>query len=159
MADPSPDPNLNLYEGLFLLAQRASAEFSASIDHLKQILAKAEADVIALSKWDERRLAYRVNGQKRGIYLLAHFRAKPSTLKGLERDCNLSELIVRHMVIKADHLGPTELELAAKEANLDLEAQLREGDQQGDASEAAEVNTETPQAEVAEPNKPAHAEV
>lgn len=162
MADPGPDPSVNLYEGLFLLGQRAGAEFSTCIDHLKQVLDRAEADVLALSKWDERRLAYPVSGNKRGVYLLAHFRAKPGALKGLERDCNLSELIIRHMVIKADHLGQTEIDLAVKDANLGIEAQLRDGgsgEQEADAPAQPVPATGSPETHVPEQNKPAHAEV
>lgn len=120
------EEKVNLYEGLFLLGQQAGSDLGGCVDHVKELFKRAEAEVLALRKWDERRLAYRIKGQKRGTYLLAYFRANSQKMIQLERDCNLSEMVTRHMCIKADHLGETELELAVKEGDLELELKLRD---------------------------------
>jgi len=93
-----------LYEGMFLFPQSATANLQAAIDHLKEILAKCETTIITFSKWDERRLAYEVEGNKRGIYFLVYFNAPTSKLSELERRCNQSEEIIRMMVTRAEYL-------------------------------------------------------
>lgn len=119
------DQKMNVYEGLFLFPQAASGNLQAALDHLTDLLARANADVISLGKWDERRLAYEIKGNKRGVYFLAYFRAAGSSLAGLERDCNLSEQILRAMVTRAEHLPQEVIDAAEGRAKLADEIKLR----------------------------------
>ena len=66
------------YEGMFLFPQSASADLQGSIDHVKEILARSGAEMLSIAKWDERRLAYDIKGNKRGVYILAFFRVLSS---------------------------------------------------------------------------------
>ena len=120
------EARVNLYEGLFLLNQQAaSSDFAGTIAFLRQVFQRAEADVLVLRKWDERKLAYEIKGQKRGIYILAYFKARGSQIANIERDCTLSEQVLRCLILKADHVGEIEIEVAKKDADLSLEAKLR----------------------------------
>lgn len=120
-----PEYPVRLYEGLFLLNQNAAADLNAAIEHLQDIFRRAEAEVLVLRKWDERKLAYEIHGQKRGTYLLAYFKVKSNRVAQIDRDCNLSERITRNLIIDAEHIGEVELELARKETTLAAEAKLR----------------------------------
>lgn len=101
----------HLYEGLFLInLQSIGGEISAAIDPVREVLGRAEADIVHLDKWDERKLAYAIEGQKRGLYVHSLFRAAPTKVGSIERDVNLSELILRVLVTRADHLGEEEIE-------------------------------------------------
>jgi small subunit ribosomal protein S6 len=62
-----------------------------------------------LKKWDERKLAYEINKQKRGTYVIAFFKAPGSAVAALERDVNLSEQVLRVLVTRADHLNQEEM--------------------------------------------------
>lgn len=139
MADSKPV----LYEGMFLLTQQVvSNGLAAGLDVVKSMLDRAEAEVHALAKWDERKLAYPISGQKRGTFLLAVFEVSPRQIVNIERDCNLSEDVLRVMFLRADHYGETELAeakaLAQKTAD---EAKLRDaeltGTQESDGAAAA----------------------
>jgi small subunit ribosomal protein S6 len=123
-----------LYEGMFLLSPGAGTNLGEAIDHLKELFDRAGAEVVSLRKWDDRKLAYPIRGQKRGMYVLAFFKATPSKLVNFDRDCNLSEKIIRSIVLKADHLGEAEMELETKEVGGEAEAKLR-GDRDEDAGE------------------------
>lgn len=116
----------SLYEGLFLLSQQAvAADLGGVVDHLRQILDRADAQVVAMKKWADRRLAYEIKGQKRGVFILVYFTAPPDQIAHIERDCRLSEKIVRDLIIRADHMGQTEIEVIQKDGDLSLEAKLR----------------------------------
>ena len=134
----APEVESRLYEGMFLLSPGAGSNLGESIEHLKELFGRAGAEVLSLRKWDDRKLAYPIRGQKRGTYVLAFFRATPGRLTHFDRDCNLSEKIVRSIVLKADHLGQTELELAQKEVGGEVEAKLR-GDRDEQAGEATQA--------------------
>jgi small subunit ribosomal protein S6 len=127
------------YEGMFLFSQAQSAALQEAVDHLEEILKRAEAEIISLRKWDERRLAYEIKGNKRGVYFLVYFRARPDALAGIERNCNLSEKLLRSMIVRAEHIPQELMESADGRAQLADEIKLR--------SESAEAGAETPKAE------------
>jgi len=92
------------YEGMFLFPQSASANLKDASEHVHELLKRADAEVVSFSKWDERRLAYEIKGNKRGVFFLTYFKVAPDRLAGLERDCNLSEQLLRAMVTRAEHI-------------------------------------------------------
>tara|TARA_B100000959_G_scaffold147149_1_gene154517 strand:+ start:2598 stop:3140 length:543 start_codon:yes stop_codon:yes gene_type:complete len=112
-----------LYEGMFLFPQSATANLQDAIDHLKDLLNKCGADIINFRKWDERRLAYEIEGNKRGVYFLVYFKSPTSAISDLERRCNQSELLLRMMVTRAEHI-PTEL-IEANEGEKDLAEEIK----------------------------------
>lgn len=111
-----------LYEGMFLFPQSATANLQGAIDHLKEIFEKVGATIINFRKWDDRRLAYEIEGNKRGVYFLVYFNAKTSTISDLERWCNQSEHLLRMMITRAEHL-PSEI-VEANEGAEDLATEI-----------------------------------
>ena len=110
------DPQQRLYEGMFLVNPTAiSASVSAAADEVRRILDRGHAEVEALYRWDDRRLAYPIEGQKRGIYFVACFRATGAGVAHIESDVNYSETILRCLIIRADHIGDVELDLARQQ--------------------------------------------
>lgn len=141
MADPTP----KLYEGMFLMSQSSvSAGLSNATDIVRGMLDRAEAEVITLAKWEERKLAYPIDGHKRGTFLLSLFKVTPTQIANIERDCNLSEDVVRVMMTRADHMGETEIAEALKAAEtagdaekLDAEPATETASPEAPAAEAA----------------------
>ena len=128
------------YEAMFLLSQAVAADLGAAVEHIKDIIARGHGEIVALRKWDERRLAYEIAGQKRGIYILVYFKAPNTDLAHIERDCNLSEKILRVMILRADHLTDDEVKAQDGRAELMAEAKLRaEKPQVAPAAPAAEA--------------------
>lgn len=113
------------YEGLFLFPQSAASDLQGANDHVLEILHRAGAEIISMKKWDERRLAYEVKGNKRGLYFLVYFKAKGSKLTLVERDCNLSEKLLRAMITRADQITPEMMQAAEGRAQLADEIKLR----------------------------------
>lgn len=113
------------YEAMFLLSQATAADLNSAVEHIKEILARGQAEIIAMRKWDERRLAFEVNGQKRGYYVLAYFSAPNDQLSHIERDCNLSEKIMRVLILRCDHMTMEQMQAADGRKDLEVEAKLR----------------------------------
>lgn len=121
---------VRLYEGLFLLNQESvSSDFAGCIDFIRNVFNRAGAELIVLRKWTETRLAYEIKGQRRGVFLLAYFNVSGVQIANIDRDCELSELVLRNLITRADHIGETELSLAAEGAELSLEAVVRSDDE------------------------------
>ena len=108
--------NVHLYEGLFLVNQSNTPDLGAALDHVREILDRAEAEILVLAKWDDRKLAYTIKGQKRGLYVLSYFKARGAQIANIDRDCNLSEHILRALMLRAEHIGDAELEQAKRQA-------------------------------------------
>ncbi len=125
-----PDTTPRLYEGLFLVSQASvSASLGEALDLVRGMLDRAEAETVALRKWDDRKLAYPIAGQKRGTFIIAHFRVAPFQIANIERDCNLSEDVIRVLFTRCDHFGETELNAVIEEGkNAPVQEELATSD-------------------------------
>ncbi|HVZ93558.1 MAG TPA: 30S ribosomal protein S6 [Phycisphaerales bacterium] len=136
------------YEAMFLITQANSVDLGGVVDHIREIFRRAHAELIAMKKWDERRLAYEIDKQKRGLYILAYFSCDPVNIANMERDCNLSEKILRALILRADHLTVEEMQAAEGQRELETEAQLRKAraleTPAAPAAEARPAEVETP---------------
>jgi small subunit ribosomal protein S6 len=133
----------SLYEGMFLFNPAdIGSSVATATELVEQVLERAEAETEAIFKWDERKLAYDIKLQKRGLYMLAYFRADGSKIVGMERDVNLAEKMSRCMILRADHIGDVEL-AAAKErqetTRTEAKLQSQEAAKAAEAAEAAEA--------------------
>ncbi|MFZ4573898.1 MAG: 30S ribosomal protein S6 [Phycisphaerales bacterium] len=113
------------YEAMFLLSQAVAADFSGAITHIREVIARGHGTILAMKKWDERRLAYEIASQKRGVYILAYFTAPGPDIAHIERDCNLSEKILRAMILRCDHMTPEEIAGHDAQKELEIEAKMR----------------------------------
>ncbi len=141
-----------LYEGMFLFPQSTTANLQEAIDHLKDILGKCDASIINFSKWDDRRLAYEVDGNKRGVYFLVYFNAPTSAISDLERRCNQSEQILRMMVTRAEHLPTEIIESNERSEELATEIKLRseKKTEEGNASSSTMTRKDEKEADTTE---------
>jgi len=134
------ETRINAYEGMFLFPQTVSADLQSAADHVLEILSKGGAELISLCKWDERRLAYDIKGNKRGVYFLTYFKCDATKLAAIERDCRLSERLLRSMITRADHVTPEQMTAMDGRQQLADEIALRKT--QPVAAPAAEAQVE-----------------
>ncbi len=100
---------MNQYEAMFLFPPSGTMELQACLDFARSTVERHGGQVIVLKKWDERKLAYELGGQKRGLYVICFFRAEGGAVAQIERDAKLSEQVLRVLVMRADHLNETEM--------------------------------------------------
>jgi len=71
----------NVYECMFLLdTNKVAGDVPAAALQLKQILERNNAEILASRPWDERRLAYPIKGNKKGLFYLTYFKAEGKEL-------------------------------------------------------------------------------
>jgi small subunit ribosomal protein S6 len=91
----------NLYEGMFLVN---SAKFANDPDGtsgaILAILERAGATVVAQRPWQDGKLAYEVSGHRKGLHYLVCFRMPGAGMEVVKRQCHLSDVVIRHLVIK-----------------------------------------------------------
>jgi len=104
------DTKLRVYEAMFLVDTGDAAVWDDLTKHLTTILTRNGAEVIGITRWDERKLAYNVGKHKRGTYVLAFFcMASGAGVTEIEHDCSLSEKVVRTLILKADHFTAADM--------------------------------------------------
>jgi len=116
---------IGTYEVMFLVSQAQAAMLGGLLQHINDILARSGGEVLAMKKWDERRLAYEIDKQKRGVYILAYIACPTENVHEIERASNISEQIMRVLITKADHLSEEEIRANDERTDLENEARLR----------------------------------
>ena len=156
-----------LYEGLFLVdSAKAAADWEGTIAAIEKTFSRSEAEVVTLEKWDERRLAYEIKGKSRGTYILAYFNCDPLKIAAIERDVQLSEEILRVMILKTDKMSKEDIEKetpivkAQREEQEAIEKAKAEAAEKKESSEEAGAGEtgEEPAAEEAEKTEEASEE-
>ena len=93
----------NVYECMFILdTTKVGGDIPAADKRLRTMLEKHKAEVLVSRPWDERRLAFPIKNQKKGLYYLTYFSTTGDNLIGIEQDVALNELILRMMVLRID---------------------------------------------------------
>jgi small subunit ribosomal protein S6 len=141
---------LNTYEAMFVMDSGMAADWQAVEGEIERLTGRAEAELLCCRKWDERRLAYEIGPHKRGCYVLTYLRADPTRIAGLERDAQLSEHILRMLVLRADHVSEEEIRNHAQ-AGAEQAAVMRGGEK---PDEAERSQQDKPVAEEAKPARP-----
>ena len=156
-----------LYEGMFLVdSVETESDWEGVNKTIKKVLKKAKADIVSLEKWDSRRLAYGVDGKNRGTYILCYFEAPGEGIKEIERSVQLSESIMRVLILSAERMSKEDME---KETPLKrVEKRVRERPPKEEKvpskpeSEEVKMELEVPEESVAtiepEPSEPAEQE-
>lgn len=93
----------NVYECLFILDPNRYARDPHGVSAtIPEMVEKSSGEVLANRLWNEQKLAYPINGHRKGTYWLTYFRMESTQLGGFNRACQLNENLMRHMVTKID---------------------------------------------------------
>jgi small subunit ribosomal protein S6 len=119
-----------LYEGMFLIdSAQAAADWDGSIAVITKILEKADAEIVSVKKWDERKLAYPIKGQSRGTYILCYFKADGRKIHDVEKSVQLSEQIIRAMILNAEKMTAEDIEKETPAMKNDMDFESRDDDE------------------------------
>lgn len=93
----------HVYECLFILdANRYARDPNGVSGAIPEMIAKLEGEILANRLWNEQRLAYPINGQRKGTYWLTYFRLDSTQLAAFNRACQLNDNILRNLTLKVD---------------------------------------------------------
>lgn len=141
-----------LYEAMFLVDSALASDWDAVVKTIEKVLKRSDADIVAIRNWAERKLAYEIDQKTRGTYVLCFFRTDGSTIPKIEKDVQLSEQIMRVLIlstetrdekdIEKDMLGtPDEKQTAVGDEDKDIETwQKADKDDDSASSEEPEVD-------------------
>jgi small subunit ribosomal protein S6 len=94
-------------------SNRFARERAGLPSEVEKLIKAAGGEVVVTRLWEERRLAYAIGTHRKGTYWLMYFRAPSSAIAPLNRQFELQEAIIRHLVLKVHpHLVDAVLEHA-----------------------------------------------
>ena len=134
---------VNVYDGMFILeAGRYSRDPEGVSGQIAKVIKDEGGEILVTRLWEERRLAYPIKGQRKGVYWLTYFRLESDKLAAVRQKFRLSESILRMLFVKVDPrivdtlvahalAGPAAMaaERRAAEAR-EREAQAAQGDEE-----------------------------
>ena len=94
---------VNVYEGMFIFDSRHYSRDAAGVaGGMQEIIEKAGGELLTSRLWEERRLAYSINGQRKGTYWLTYIRIDGRELSDITRQCEINDSILRQLFVKVD---------------------------------------------------------
>lgn len=93
----------NVYECMFILDSNRYARDPGGIAaQIAQLVETCGGEVLASRLWNEQRLAYAIEGHRKGAYWLTYFRMETARVVEFNRACRLNENIVRNLTLKVE---------------------------------------------------------
>jgi small subunit ribosomal protein S6 len=77
-------------------------QVQALLDRATRLIAAAGGQIVKVSPWGRRRLAYPIGQYREGSYFLVLFDAPASAVLELERSLNITEEVMRHLVTRVE---------------------------------------------------------
>jgi small subunit ribosomal protein S6 len=87
---------------LVLRPDTADDRVQQILDRITRGIAAGEGQIVKVSPWGRRRLAYPISGQREGSYFIVVFEAPSASVDELERSLNITEEIMRHLVTRIE---------------------------------------------------------
>ncbi len=69
---------------------------------VENTIKNAGGEILASRLWNEQKLAFPVEGHRKGVYWLTYFRMESTAIPKFRRNCHLQDLILRHLAIRID---------------------------------------------------------
>ena len=94
-----------LYENVFIARQDISgAQAEALADQFTQLIADQGGEVKKREYWGLRNLAYRMNKNRKGHYVLFNIDAPAPAIAELERTMRINEDVLRYLTVRVNEL-------------------------------------------------------
>jgi small subunit ribosomal protein S6 len=106
-----------LYETMLIARQDITpAQVDELVASFAKVITDGEGKVVKTDNWGLKTLAYRINKNRKGYYVLFHFDTPAPALLEMERLMRLNEDVLRYMSIKMDEFPAEEEATTEKEA-------------------------------------------
>ncbi len=88
-----------IYESMVVFSTKAGEEAVAALVAKFKDMIEANATLTGVEEWGKRKLAYEINYESEGYYVLYNFEANPDFPAEFERVLNITDGVLRSIVI------------------------------------------------------------
>jgi len=94
---------MRVYEELFIVKPDApEEEVDGFVTQIKDLITSGKGTVEKADKWGVRKLAYRIQKYKEGIYILVQFSAPSELVKEVERRMRVTDMVIKFITVRID---------------------------------------------------------
>lgn len=94
---------VKVYEAMYILdVTRYGRNPDGVTGTITKMVEDLGGEMLVARLWDERRLAYPIEGQRKGAYWLTYFKMATGDIQKLERAAQLNENVLRSLVLSID---------------------------------------------------------
>lgn len=118
------------YETVFIARQDLSTKQAEDLaEKFSKIVNDNGGNVKKIEQWGLRQLAYRINKNRKGHYVLFQMEAPSAAVAEMERNLGLDEDVLRHLTVRIDGIedGPTVMMKQGQDRYDDFDSQGSEG--------------------------------
>jgi small subunit ribosomal protein S6 len=90
------------YETLFIVHPEKGPRVKEFIERFRKVIEGQEGVVSQVEEWGLRDLAYRIEKQGKGYYILLQYRSAGRAVEELERNLRLTDGILRYLTVRDD---------------------------------------------------------
>ncbi len=106
-----------LYEIMYLVDNNAvRAGWNEAKASVTGLIVKHGGKVLSARRWEERKLSYPIKQRRRGTYLLVYAELGGDGVATLRRELDLTENVLRYLILSAEAVPAQELELTQVES-------------------------------------------
>jgi len=101
---------MSYYETVFIVRQDMSpTQVEAMADTYAELVGQYEGSVVKREMWGLRNLAFRMNKNRKGHYVMMHLDTPPAAIAEMERLMRISEDVLRYMTVRIEEIpeGPS----------------------------------------------------
>ena len=94
------------YELIFIVRPEVDGDdLTATIDAVEKLVERGGGKVVQVKPWGLRRLAYPIQDQWEGQYVLMQLELESPGVTELERGLGLNEQVMRHLVVRVEEVA------------------------------------------------------
>ena len=94
---------MNNYEGIFIIDPELNDEDQGKIqDSIKESIAKQSGVVESFENWGKKKLAYKINKRRDGMYYFIKFKADPLAISKMNKGYKHNESILKTLIINME---------------------------------------------------------
>jgi small subunit ribosomal protein S6 len=95
---------MNKYEIVYIIfrSSLASEELESKLEKFHSLLTRDAGQISAVEHWGKRQLAYPVDKERNGNYVVAQFETEPGSLPDFERILKLDDQILRYLIVLSE---------------------------------------------------------
>ncbi len=97
---------MTLYETLFVVHPEKGSRVKEFVERFKKVIEGQDGSVVQVDEWGLRDLAYRIDKQGKGVYILVRYRSTGRAVGELERNLKLTDGILRYLTVRAQEGSP-----------------------------------------------------
>jgi len=94
---------MRVYEELFILKpDTVEEEVDGFVEQIQHVITNGKGTIDKTDKWGVRKLAYRVQKDNEGLYVLIQFSSTPDLVKEVERRLRVADSVIKFITVRID---------------------------------------------------------